>query len=77
MDTNDKEDLLIRFQNLFSKATNKFAWELFLDMSNWNLQQAVCSYYDLEANQENILQMPSTRDDTSGEDGTVPPMTNS
>ena len=35
LNTNDKDDLVIRFQNLIGQAINRSTCEFFLDMSNW------------------------------------------
>ncbi|GAU87290.1 hypothetical protein RvY_00169 [Ramazzottius varieornatus] len=75
LNTNDKDDLVVRFQNLIGQAISRPTCEFFLDMSNWNLQQAVCSYYDLEANSENLPQMSFVQDVTIGEGESVPPKT--
>lgn len=51
MGTTDKEDLIQQLQKLLgspSHLSNSKA-AFFLDMNNWNLQAAICSYLDIES----------------------------
>lgn len=47
--TTDKEELVKQLQRLLGSQLNESAASFFLDMNNWNLQAAICSYFDIEA----------------------------
>ncbi|XP_055371320.1 protein ILRUN [Condylostylus longicornis] len=44
--TTDHEDLINQLQSLMNNQCNKDTARFFLEMSNWNLQTAVCCYLD-------------------------------
>lgn len=44
--TTDHEDLINDLQRLFDNQLNKESARFFLEMSNWNLQTAICCYLD-------------------------------
>ena len=57
MQTSNRDDLILEFQRLL--APNQLTEEgckFFLDMNNWNLQQAICAYFDYD--QHKLLQQP-------------------
>ncbi|KAF5294645.1 hypothetical protein FQA39_LY02777 [Lamprigera yunnana] len=48
MGTTDKDELVRQLQKLLGNQLNYSAAVFFLDMNNWNLQAAICSYLDVE-----------------------------
>lgn len=75
--TTDKDVLISEFQRLAGTGVNPTACAFFLDMNNWNLQAAICSYYDFE-NPAIEMPMPTMtfiQDITIGEGESVPPDT--
>lgn len=46
MNTNDREELISQMQRFLGSSINYSTASFFLDMSNWNLQAAICSYLD-------------------------------
>eukprot|EP00914_Ancora_sagittata_P003496 GHVO01007335.1.p1 GENE.GHVO01007335.1~~GHVO01007335.1.p1 ORF type:complete len:298 (+),score=18.35 GHVO01007335.1:93-986(+) len=76
MGTTDREVLISQFQNLLApNQLNAAACAFFLDMNNWNLQAAICSYYDYEQPSVKVPQMAFVQDITIGEGESVPPNT--
>lgn len=76
MGTTDREVLIAEFQKLLGNQLNPTGCEFFLDMNNWNLQAAICSYYDCEQpKQEKIPCMTLIKDVTIGDGEAVPPRT--
>jgi len=79
MSTNNKDDLIRDFQRLL--APNQLSPEgcaFFLSMANWNLQNAICSYFDYDAHkllQQPLPQVTLLGDVTIGEGEEVPPVT--
>ncbi|XP_050308788.1 protein ILRUN [Anthonomus grandis grandis] len=51
MGTTDKDELIQQLQKLLGSPShlNHSTAAFFLDMNNWNLQAAICSYLDIEA----------------------------
>lgn len=47
MGTTDKDELVKQLQKLLGQNVNYLTAAFFLDMNNWNLQAAVCSYLDV------------------------------
>lgn len=48
--TTDKDDLVKQLQRLLAGShLNEATATFFLDMNNWNLQAAICSYFDFES----------------------------
>lgn len=48
--TTDKDDLVKQLQRLLAGShLNEATATFFLDMNNWNLQEAICSYFDFES----------------------------
>ncbi|XP_077994286.1 protein ILRUN-like [Glandiceps talaboti] len=75
MGTTDKEVLISEFQKLLGNQLNPAGCAFFLDMNNWNLQAAICSYYDFECPKEKLPSMSLEKDVTIGEGESVPPNT--
>lgn len=48
MGTTDREELIKELQNVVGSNISYAAAAFFLDMNNWNLQAAICSYFDVE-----------------------------
>ncbi|KPJ00957.1 PREDICTED: uncharacterized protein C6orf106 homolog [Papilio xuthus] len=46
MNTTDREELIGQMQRLLGPSLNYNTASFFLDMSNWNLQAAICCYLD-------------------------------
>ncbi|CAG4951284.1 unnamed protein product [Parnassius apollo] len=46
MNTTDREELIVQMQRLLGPSLNYNTASFFLDMSNWNLQAAICCYLD-------------------------------
>lgn len=74
--TTDKDVLIAEFQKLLGNQLNPAGCAFFLDMNNWNLQAAICSYYDLDQpGSVKIPQLTFISDITVGEGEAVPPNT--
>jgi len=74
MGTTDKDELISQLQKLAGDNINASTASFFLDMNNWNLQAAVCSYFDFES----PFKLPSmvlVRDESTETNSTVPPNT--
>ncbi|XP_039295253.1 protein ILRUN [Nilaparvata lugens] len=74
MGTTDKDELVKQMQKLVGDNMNATTASFFLDMNNWNLQAAVCSYFDFE----HSLKLPSmslVRDELSDQILEYPPGT--
>ncbi|XP_031783809.1 protein ILRUN [Nasonia vitripennis] len=73
--TTDKDDLVKQMQKvLVGNQLNEAAAAFLLDMNNWNLQAAICSYFDFETTR-NLPMMTLICDSTIGEGESVPPNT--
>ncbi|XP_064603000.1 protein ILRUN-like isoform X2 [Liolophura sinensis] len=75
MGTTDREVLISEFQKLLGNQLNPTGCAFFLDMNNWNLQAAVCSYYDFEQPNVRIPLMTFIKDVTIGDGESIPPNT--
>lgn len=73
--TTDRDVLICQLQKVLGYQLNPAGCAFFLDMNNWNLQAAVCSYFDFEAPKENGPGMTLIKDVTIGEGEAVPPNT--
>lgn len=75
MGTSDKDDLVKQLLRLLAGSQlNETTATFFLDMNNWNLQAAICSYLDFQV----PIKLPSMAllcDSTIGEGESVPPNT--
>jgi len=54
MGTRDREDLLTQFQSIVGTQMSPGCCTFYLEMGNWNLQTALCAYYDLSAANERL-----------------------
>ncbi|KAJ6220152.1 hypothetical protein RDWZM_005964 [Blomia tropicalis] len=60
MNTTDREVLIQQFKVLLGEKCSETSAEFWLDMNNWNLQAAVCSYFDYEnQNSSYLIKLPS------------------
>lgn len=75
MGTTDHEVLISQLQKLVGNQLNAAGCAFFLDMNNWNLQAAVCSYFDYESPHDKLPIMALVRDITIGDGESVPPST--
>ncbi|CAL1546671.1 unnamed protein product [Lymnaea stagnalis] len=75
MGTTDRDVLIAEFQSLLGNKLNPESCAFFLDMNNWNLQNAVCSYYDFEQPVNSLPSMSVVADVTIGDGESVAPNT--
>lgn len=75
MATTDREVLIAEFQRLLGNQLSDDACAFFLDMNNWNLQAAICSYFEYEQPSSKMPQMSFVKDITIGEGESVTPNT--
>ncbi|KAI1282040.1 Protein NBR1 -like protein [Halotydeus destructor] len=81
LNTTDKDVLIAEFQRLLGpNIISPEGCAFFLDMSNWNLQQAVCSYFDFGAPKDLLFhnalpKMSFIRDVTIGDGQEISPNT--
>lgn len=73
--TTDKEVLIAEFQKLLGNQLNPAGCAFFLDMNNWNLQAAICSYYDFDQPSVKLPELAFITDVTVGDGEAVPPNT--
>ncbi|XP_071100197.1 protein ILRUN-like [Haliotis cracherodii] len=73
MGTTDRDVLIAEFQKLLGNKLNPSSCAFFLDMNNWNLQEAIGSYYDFEQPPVNLPSMSFIKDVTIGEGESIPP----
>lgn len=73
--TTDRDVLVTQLQKLVGNQLNAAGCAFFLDMNNWNLQAAVCSFFDLEAPKDRMPTMAFVKDVTIGEGESIPPNT--
>lgn len=75
MATQDREVLVTNFKGLLGDQLSADECAFFLDMNNWNLQAAICSYFELQQDLPGIRlpNMSLIHDETSNEILTVPP----
>lgn len=74
MGTTDKEVLMKELQGLVGSHLNEHSARFYLEMTDWNLQAAVCAYFDLQSANK-LPQMTFVKDITIGEGESVPPST--
>ncbi|KAG7164931.1 ILRUN-like, partial [Homarus americanus] len=72
--TTDKEVLIKDLQTLVGAHLNEHSARFYLEMTDWNLQAAVCAYFDLQSFNK-LPQMTFVKDITIGEGESVPPST--
>ena len=75
MQTHDQDDLVNQMLRLVGTNMNMSAARFYLEMNQWNVQAAVCSYFDLESANFNLPAMVFLADITIGEGESVPPNT--
>uniref|UniRef100_A0A224Z178 Protein containing BRCA1-IG and UBA4 domain n=1 Tax=Rhipicephalus zambeziensis TaxID=60191 RepID=A0A224Z178_9ACAR len=73
--TTDRDVLICQLQKVLGYQLNTTECAFFLDMNNWNLQAAVCSYFDIDTPKENGPSMTLIKDVTIGDGEAVPPNT--
>ncbi|XP_066586487.1 protein ILRUN [Prorops nasuta] len=74
--TMDKDDLVNELRRLLGDSINVPTATFFLDMNNWNLQAAICSYFDCDYHiPSKGPSMTLICDSTIGEGESVPPNT--
>lgn len=74
--TTDRDVLIAEFQAVLGNTLNPESCAFFLDMNDWNLQNALCSYYDLEQPVPVLPLMRVLEDITPGNGEAVAPNTN-
>ncbi|KAJ3665810.1 hypothetical protein Zmor_001286 [Zophobas morio] len=72
MGTTDKEELVQQLQKLLGSSLNYSTAAFFLDMNNWNLQAAICSYLDIE-NSTKLPSMTLVQDPVASESESIEP----
>lgn len=73
MQTIDREDLVKQMLKLVGANLNSSSARFYLEMNQWNVQAAICSYFDLERMDSAIPGMVLVRDVTVGEGESVAP----
>jgi len=66
--------LISQLRKLVGDDVNDTTASFFLDMNNWNLQAAICSYFEFQSNTK-LPSMTLVKDVTIGEGENVPPNT--
>nr|CAG4638712.1 EOG090X0CQ9 [Cyclestheria hislopi] len=72
MGTTDHEVLISQLRKLVGDDVNETTASFFLDMNNWNLQAAICSYFEFQSNTK-LPSMTFIKDVTIGEGESVSP----
>jgi hypothetical protein len=73
--TSNREDLIAQFRSTTNAMLTDEGCAFFLEMSNWNLNEAILAYYDAEMPTDKIPQMRFIADVTVGEGEAIPPNT--
>lgn len=73
--TSNREDLIAQFRSTTNAVLTDEGCAFFLEMSNWNLNEAILAYYDAEMPTDKVPQMRFIADVTVGEGEAVPPNT--
>lgn len=71
--TTDHDVLIAEFRKFVGDQTPDASCAFFLDMNNWNLQEAIGAYYDYKI--ESLPQMSLEGDITTGDGEAIPPNT--
>lgn len=76
LNTSDKDVLIKELQGLLGRGSDisEQSARFYLDMADWNLQAAICAYFDLQSSTR-LPQMTFLQDVTIGEGESVPPNT--
>ncbi|XP_022904786.1 protein ILRUN [Onthophagus taurus] len=72
MGTTDREELVQQLQKVLGSQLNYSTAAFFLDMNNWNLQAAICSYFDVE-NPQKLPSMVLNSDPKASESESIEP----
>ena len=75
LQTQDREELVNQMLRLVGASINYNTAMFYLDMNQWNVQAAVCSYFDLETVNSSLPGMVFLKDVTIGEGDSIPPNT--
>jgi len=75
MGTEDRDVLVSQFQKLMGFELKPESCVFYLEMNNWNIQDAICSYCDYEQPATKLPSMTFLKDETIGEGESVPPDT--
>jgi len=76
MATTDKDVLISDFKTVLGNQLSEANCAFFLDMNNWNLPAAICSYFECEQSiVRSVPKMSFVKDITIGEGESVPPNT--
>lgn len=59
MATQDRDVLIAEFRRLLGSQLNELACSFYLEMNNWNLQDAICSY--LEYSNDSFIELPAVK----------------
>ncbi|UJR09112.1 hypothetical protein I4U23_013359 [Adineta vaga] len=73
--TNNREDLIAQFRSTTNAMLTNEGCTFFLELSNWNLNEAILAYYDAEMPTDKIPQMKFIADVTIGDGEAIPPNT--
>lgn len=73
--TSNHEDLIVQFRQTTNAILSDDGCRFFLEMNNWNLNEAILAYYDAEMPTDKIPQMRFLADVTVGEGEGIPPNT--
>jgi len=74
MGTTDHDVLISQLRKLVGDDVNESTASFFLDMNNWNLQEAICSFFEFQSTHK-LPNMTLIQDVTIGEGESVPPNT--
>ena len=75
LQTQDREELVNQMLRLVGTNINYQSAMFYLEMNQWNVQAAVCSYFDLETVNSSLPGMVFLQDVTIGEGESIPPAT--
>jgi len=75
LQTQDREELVNQMLRLVGTSINYNTAMFYLEMNQWNVQAAVCSYFDLETVNSSLPGMVFLKDITIGEGESIPPKT--
>lgn len=75
MQTIDRDELIQQMVRLVGANISNTVARFYLEMNQWNVQAAVCSYFDLESANARLPGMVFVQDITIGEGDSVPPKT--
>jgi len=74
MGTTDHDVLISQLRKLVGDDVNETTASFFLDMNNWNLQAAICSFFEFQSTHK-LPNMTLVKDVTIGEGESAPPNT--